>query len=238
MPDTDDAKAEAAAEKAYAAATETVSEPKAEDETASTAAVKAAAIEIPPLAAAPKAASSEPVAKPPRAKVRTKPRPAKVVPAAKTPKFQTKEPVMIKNAKIADGLSTMMNDAQAKAQEAYEKSTAFFGDYAEFAKGNVEAVVESGKILAEGLQDMGTNLIAESRSAFEAVSADIKGMAAAKSPTDLLQAQSDLVRKNFDTAVAYGSKNTEAVLKLASEILAPISGRVSVAVEKVRQSAI
>jgi hypothetical protein len=48
-----------------------------------------------------------------------------------------------------------------------EELVGVFGDYAAFAKGNVEAVVESGKILAEGLQDMGTNLVAEGRSAFE-----------------------------------------------------------------------
>lgn len=139
--------------------------------------------------------------------------------------------------KLTGGLDTIMADAQGKAKDAFEKSTAMFGDYAEFSKGNVEAAVESGKILSEGLQDIGTSLIAESRSAFESASADVKDMAAAKSPTDLLQLQTELVRKSFDTAVAYGSKNTEAMLKIASEAFAPLSSRVSIAVDKVRQSA-
>ncbi len=43
----------------------------------------------------------------------------------------------------------------------------------------------------------------------------MKEMAAAKSPTDLIQLQSDMFRKSFDSAVAYGSKNTEAMLKIA-----------------------
>lgn len=140
--------------------------------------------------------------------------------------------------KLTGGIETVIADAQAKAKEAFEKSSSAFGDYAEFTKGNVEAVVESGKILVEGLQDMGTNLVAEGRSAFETATADMKEMAAAKSPTDLFQLQSELLRKSFDTAVAYGSKNTEAMLKLASESFAPISSRVSLAVEKVRAAAI
>ena len=150
---------------------------------------------------------------------------------------KTKDTTMTIKTKITEGLETVMSEAQTKAKEAFEKSSAFLGDYAVFAKGNVEAVVESGKILAEGLQDMGTNLVAEGRSTFETVSADIKDMAAAKLPTDLIQLQSDMFRKSFDSAVAYGSKNTEAMLKIASDAIAPISSRVSLAVEKVRQVA-
>ena len=82
-----------------------------------------------------------------------------------------------------------------------------------------------------------TNFVAESRSVFESVSADVKEMAAAKSPTDLIQLQSEMFRKSFDSAVAYGSKNTEAMIKIASDAMAPISGRVSLAVEKVRSVA-
>ena len=98
-------------------------------------------------------------------------------------------------------------------------------------------MVESGKIFAAGMQDMGTNLVAESRSSFEAISADLKQLAASKSPTDFFKVQSEMVRKNFDQAVAYGSKNTEAMMKLASDAVAPLTSRVNIAVEKVRKTA-
>lgn len=148
-----------------------------------------------------------------------------------------KDSVMDMSANFTESFKTIIADAQEKAKDVFSKGNAAFGDYNEFAKGNVDAVVESGKILAAGLQDMGTNLMAESRSAFEAMTADIKELTAVKSPADFFRMQSDFVRRNFDSAVAYGSKNTEAMLKLASEAAAPLSGRVSVAVEKVRQSA-
>lgn len=136
------------------------------------------------------------------------------------------------------GFQSAITEAQAKAKDVFEKSTKMFGEVGDFTKGNVEAVMESGKILAEGVQSLGSEIVAEGRTAFEAMSGDIKELAAAKSPTDFFKIQSDMMRKNFDSAVAYGSKNSEAMLKLVSDVMAPISGRVSLAVEKARSASL
>lgn len=148
----------------------------------------------------------------------------------------TKDSIMDMSANISS-FQTAMGEAQTKAQKALEKSQAVFGEVSEFTKGNVEAVIASGKILANGMQDLGSSLVAEGRTSFESMTADMKELAAAKSPTDFLKVQSEMARKNFDTIVAQSSKNTEAFLKLMSDVYAPITGRVSLAVEKVRQSA-
>lgn len=129
-------------------------------------------------------------------------------------------------------------EAQTKAKAAFEKSSSLFGEFGDFTKGNLEAVVESGKILAEGLQGIGSELVAEGRTSFATMTGDIKELAAVKSPTDFFKLQGDILRKNFDTAVAYGSKNSETMLKLVSDAVAPISGRVSVAMEKARSAAV
>ncbi|MFD2579689.1 phasin family protein [Novosphingobium colocasiae] len=71
------------------------------------------------------------------------------------------------------------------------------------------------------MQGLGTEIVSESRSAFETMTGDIKELAAAKSPTDFFKLQGDLMRKNFDSAVAYGSKSSETMLKLASDVIAP-----------------
>src|SRR3546814_16589928 len=49
------------------------------------------------------------------------------------------------------GFQDAVTDVQAKAKDAFEKSTKVLGEVSDFTKGNVEAVVESGKILAEGI---------------------------------------------------------------------------------------
>jgi len=149
--------------------------------------------------------------------------------------FMLEETTMDMSANFT-GFQDAITEAQAKAKAAFDKSTSVLGEVGDFAKGNVEAAVESGKIYAEGVQALGSEFVTESRAAFEKMSGDIKELAAAKSPTDFFKLQGDLVRKNFDTAVAYSSKNSEAMLKLMSDTFAPISGRVSLAVEKVRST--
>ena len=112
-----------------------------------------------------------------------------------------------------------------------------FGDYNDFAKGNLEAFVEAGKILASGLQELTTALVSDSRAGFESLGAEVKELATAQSPTDFLKIQSELVKKHFDEAVSTASKHSEALVKLANEAAQPISTRVSLAVEKVKNAA-
>jgi len=183
------------------------------------------------------AAVPVPKAAKPDAAPKTAPKkvPGKPVFAGLFSNFMLEETTMDMSANFT-GFQDAVTEAQAKAKAAFEKGTSVLGEVSDFAKGNVEAAVESGKIYAEGVQSLGSEFVTESRAAFEKMSGDIKELAAAKSPTDFFKLQSDLVRKNFDTAVAYSSKNSEAMLKLMSDTFAPISGRVSIAVEKARSA--
>ena len=140
-----------------------------------------------------------------------------------------------KTTDVTDAMTKSMSDAvsemQGRAQAAYDKSTAFVSEMTELAKGNAEAFVESGKILSGGMQDMGKTLADEAKSAYETVTADMKEMAAVKSPTELFQLQGKILRRNFDSLMATTSKNSEAAMKLMNDTIAPISGRVNTSVE-------
>ena len=145
-----------------------------------------------------------------------------------------------KNAKTTDYTAKakeMAADVQTRAKAAYDKGAEMTQDVVEFQKGNVEALVQSGKILAAGMQDMGRTYVAEIKSAAETVQGDVKKVAAVKSPTELFQLQGEIARRNFDAMVSTTSKNTEAMLKLANEAFAPLSSRMSLAAEKVRKAA-
>ena len=143
-------------------------------------------------------------------------------------------------AKTPDFMKTVtdaMSEMQSKAKETYEKSTAYAGEVTEFAKGNVEAIVESGKLLSTGVQDMSKTVVDEAKSAYETATADMKEMAAIKSPAELFQLQGKLARRNFDAMVAYSSKTGDSVMKLYTDAFAPITGRVSLAAEKISKAA-
>lgn len=180
-------------------------------------------------------------------KAATKPAPRKAAKraepkiAAKKPAPNFKDSIMAKTQNVAEELTAKVQEAMTEAQEraklAFEKSQVLAGEAGEFTKGNVEAVVESGKVLAAAMQDMGKDYVAEAKSAFETVQADLRELAAVKSPADFFKLQGEILRRNFDAVVASGSKNSEKAVKLANEAFAPIQNRVSLAIEKVKQAA-
>ena len=138
---------------------------------------------------------------------------------------------------MTETIQTAMKEAAEKAKAALEKSQAALGDMGTFTKGNVEAVVESSKILATGLQEMTKSYAAETKTVVETMQAEIKELASVKSPAEFFEKQNAMMRKQFDAAMAATSKNSEAMLKLASEAFQPISNRVSLAVEKIKHAA-
>ncbi|MGB3795812.1 MAG: phasin family protein [Alteraurantiacibacter sp.] len=155
---------------------------------------------------------------------------------------QLKEKIMAnKNTDYTAPMSDMMSGAvtemQTRSQAAYDKSTMAVSEMTDFAKGNVEAAVESGKLLAEGMQGMGQTMAEEARSAYETTTADIQEMASVKSPTELFQLQGKIMRRNFDAMIAVATKNTDATMKLANDFVAPMSARVGVASEKMSKVA-
>ena len=134
-------------------------------------------------------------------------------------------------------MTTKTTKAKPKLADVQQKAKAVFGDLKDFTQGNVEAVVASGKILGEGLKELGNGYVAEGRNAFATVNADIKELAAVKSPVDFFKLQSKFIGRNFGTAIDFHSKNAEAVLKLSKDAATPLTKRVGVAVEAVRKAA-
>jgi phasin family protein len=196
---------------------------------------KAPAKKVAAKASAKKPATPKPVAKkaPPKKKVAAKPVARKITkPAAKTV-TQTKDKTMAKSPDYSKMFTDTMSEAQAKAKEAYDKGTSMATEMGDFTKGNMEAMVESSKIFSTGVQDMSKSMVEEAKSAFETATADLKEMAAVKSPTELFQLQSKLARRNFDSMIAYSSKSSESMVKLANEAMAPLSGRMSMAADKI-----
>lgn len=138
---------------------------------------------------------------------------------------------------MTERLKGLMGDMSTRAKTAYEKGTEMVSQASEFNKGNVEALVESGKIAAKGAQEMGQAYAEDAKKGFEELTAALKEMTTVKSPTEFIELQTKLVKKSFDTAVAQTSKNSEAFIKLAGDVFQPISNRVSVAVDSFKKAA-
>ena len=203
---------------------------------------KALAKAKPKRAAKPKAKAALPKIVPPKttspktplSKIEMKPA-VKDITSLK-PATKLKEIIMAKTD-FTKSVTEAVADLQTRAKGAYEKTTEVAGEVTEFTKGNVEAMVESGKIFTEGFKALSKTYAEEAKSALETATADLKEMAAIKSPTELFQLQGKLMRRNFEAMMAFSSKNSDAVVKLANEGIAPISSRMSLAAEKVSKAA-
>lgn len=198
----------------------------------------ARAVKTPKVAKAPKApkVKQAPAAKP--AKTVSKASPKSRAAKASGPFQILKDTIMAtKTTDFTATIKNAMGEAQAKAKEGFAKGGMLVSEATQFAKGNVEAVVESGKILAEGSRKIGEGYVAEAKGAFEALNADFHQIAAIKSPTDLVKLQGDIARRNLEQAMAFTSKSSEAWMKLATEAFAPLTGRFTLAVDKIKKAA-
>jgi phasin family protein len=170
-----------------------------------------------------------------------------------------KAPEAIKAPIIAEG-KTLMNDTVTKVQETAQKFTAdatarateMFGDVSaraktamekgskgmeemvEFSKGNLEAVVASGRVAAKGAQDIAKYSAEYGRKSIEDANATAKKFAAVKSPTEFFALQSEVAKTQLDAFVGEASKFAEGYMKLMGEIVQPMQNRYAVAVEKVK----
>jgi phasin family protein len=130
----------------------------------------------------------------------------------------------------------MFGDMNTRAKDAMSKGTKAIEELVEFSKGNVEAIVASGRVAAKGAEEIAKYSTEYGRTAVEKANATAKQFAAVKSPTEFFQLQGEVAKQTLDALVAEGSKFTENYLKLVGEIAQPISNRVAVAAEKVKST--
>ena len=117
---------------------------------------------------------------------------------------------------VTPGMKTMINSTK---------------DIVALNKGNLEAFAKSGQIWAAGVQDLTKQAAATARASFEEFVATFKVLGTVTSVKDAIELQSNLARTTIGKAVAETTRITDASIKLSEQALAPITARVTVAVE-------
>src|SRR3546814_18692071 len=112
-------------------------------------------------------------------------------------------------------LQDVYGEFNGKAKVAVEKSGKIIEELNELTKGNVEAVVESGKIAAKGAETLGKEAADYSRRSFEKATATMKSFASVKPPTEFFQLVSDFFSTHFDELASYAAQKSDDNLKVA-----------------------
>jgi len=100
-----------------------------------------------------------------------------------------------------------------------------------FGQANMEAFVKSGQIWSAGMQDLTKQIASSAKASFDESVSTFKAISTAKSVKEAMDLQSTFAKSALEKMMAESNKLTDASIKLTEETLAPITARVSVAVE-------
>ena len=126
---------------------------------------------------------------------------------------------------------------QTKVKEQMEKAMKTAEELVSFSQGNLEAIMKSGQIWTAGVQDIGKQVAASAQASFDESMSTFKALTSVKSLKDALDLQANYARSSLEKAVTETGKLTDASLKLAEQAWAPITARVTLAVEKFAKTA-
>jgi phasin family protein len=141
---------------------------------------------------------------------------------------------------LKDGMSQAaagFTETQAKVKEGMEKAMKTAEELVAFSQGNVEAMVKSGQVWAAGVQDISKQMAATAQASFEETMSTFKALSSVKSLKDAFELQASFARSTMEKTLAESGKLTDASLKLTEQAMAPLTARVSLAVEKFAKSA-
>ncbi len=134
------------------------------------------------------------------------------------------------NAGMAEA-TTNFEKGQAQLKESVEKAMKKAEEMASFNHGTVEAMMKSGQIWATGMQDISKQLMATAQTQMDETVATFKALAGLRSFKDVLDVQASFTRSAMEKTMTETGKLTDASLKLAEQVMAPLTARVSLAVE-------
>jgi phasin family protein len=129
--------------------------------------------------------------------------------------------------KAAKGIET----SQVKMKENVEKAMKTAEEALAFNQGNMEALVKASQIYAAGFQDLSKHIAAASKASLEESMAFTKSLMGVKSVKEAVDLQTHFAKASIEKAVAEGNKLTDATVKLAEQAIAPLTARMTLAVE-------
>ena len=150
------------------------------------------------------------------------------------------EPVQVPAAEAASSVITTGPAAGAEKIQTQEQTNMAIKtaeDFVSFTQGNFEAVVKAGQIWAAGVQDLSKTFAASAQAQVEETMATVKALSGVKSLKDAVELQTTLARASLEKAMTETSKLTDASVKLTEPTLAPLTARVTLAVEKFGRAA-
>jgi len=168
-----------------------------------------------------------------------KPAPNKSVAKKAAPKKAATKPTV--NVAVKDEMKEGVEDVTAFMNEQINLFSKMgfdmFKSYEEmvaFNKDNLDAVVKSSTIMAEGLQSVSKDVMALTQASVQENVSAAKALFECKDAKAMVELQGKFAKESYDKFIAEAGKISDASTKLAEDAWAPLNGRVNVAMETIK----
>jgi phasin family protein len=100
-----------------------------------------------------------------------------------------------------------------------------------FGQGNLEAIMKSGQIWTAGVQDLSRQFAATAQASLDEAVNGFKALAGVHSLKEAIDIQTSLARSAMEKAMTESGRFADASFKLAEQAAAPLTARVTAAIE-------
>ncbi|MFK7941326.1 MAG: phasin family protein [Paracoccaceae bacterium] len=126
-------------------------------------------------------------------------------------------------------------EAKKSVEEGVEKMTKGVEEATQFSQQNMEALVESGKVMAKATEEMNAEMIAFSKKSYQDSMAAAKELTSSKSVSEFFEKQTEFAKTTFESYVAEATKLNDIYASAAKQAFEPLNARFSKASEMVKE---
>jgi hypothetical protein len=137
----------------------------------------------------------------------------------------TPGPVALMTAQTEQAISmakASFEQIATKSREAMEQSMKTVGVVTEMTRGNMDALLESSRTAAGGMQVIAQEVAEYGKQTFERTTAAGRTMALARTAPELIQLQGEFARTEFTTAIAEYSKLSQTMFQTITAMFEPL----------------
>ena len=110
-------------------------------------------------------------------------------------------------------------------------------EFVAFSEGNLEAFVKSGQIWSAGMQELTKQIAATGKASLDECVSTFKALSTVKSLKEAIDLQTSFTKAAIEKMIEETKQIAEGSIKLTEQTLAPITARVSLAVETFNKTA-
>jgi hypothetical protein len=133
---------------------------------------------------------------------------------------------------VVERTKAVVGELNSRTRAALEKSVKIGEELSDVARGNVEAIVASSHAVADGAETLGRHAADYGKRRVERATAALSSLVAARTPAEMIDVQSDYIRRSLDDALTQASLFGNIWAKVAHDVVDPLSSRYAAAAEK------